>query len=94
MIRQNKFIIFFLLSTILLIQAEEWKFQYEKDKIKVYTKKTGNSTFDEYMGIGVVDADIWTIVALMDDLDSYPKWNGNCIHAEIIVPRKDDTVFY
>jgi hypothetical protein len=35
---------------------------------------------------------VWTIIALMADLDSYPKWNVNCVYAEIIVPKKENVM--
>lgn len=42
--------------------------------------------------MGVIDSPVWTIAALMDDLAAYPEWNGNCLHAEVVVPRKDNVM--
>lgn len=87
----------FIITGIMLLSAAtlfsgSWKLEYKKHGIEVYTRKIAGSSFKEYKGVGIIESPVWTIAALMDDLEAYPQWNGNCIHAEVVVPRKGDTM--
>jgi ribosome-associated toxin RatA of RatAB toxin-antitoxin module len=88
----KRYITVLLLVTLMLTTlsaGESWRLVNQKSGITVYGDDSVIGSAKKYKAIGIVDASVWTVLALMEDLDSYPEWNGNCIHAEVIVPRRD-----
>ncbi len=89
----------FVLLTMLLglvwipsLQAteNEWKHVMDKDGIKVSKRLIPGTNRYEFKGVGVIDATAGTIAAIIEDVPGTPKWQKNCLHAEVVKWVQDD----
>lgn len=62
--------------------CQAWELKEDKDGIKIYTRKIEGSSVKEFRGEIVVHSNLGSILALIDDVSSYPKWMHNCSYAE------------
>lgn len=61
-----------------LADNNDWQFAKEKEGVKVYTRPIPGSAIKEYRGEGIVDANINSLMALMDDTSACVDWMLNC----------------
>ncbi|MEN0005839.1 MAG: START domain-containing protein [Bacteroidota bacterium] len=73
-----------LFSTLLLPAQADWELKKDKKGIKVYTKDVAYSKFKAFHGEATIDATLEAVVALFNDLGSYPKWQYNCSSARFL----------
>jgi len=66
-----------------------WKFELDKEGIRIYTRFTGKSDFKEFKGEVLVNAPISTIAQLISDVERYPEWCYKTSSVTII--EKDST---
>jgi hypothetical protein len=69
-----------LISAICFSQESKFEWQLKKDEssITVYSRKTVNSNFRELKSVTYVKTSLNSIVALLDDWDTYTQWVYKC----------------
>src|SRR5690606_12732637 len=65
----------------LTIDNEQWKQDYEKDGVVVYTHPVPGSAFQAFKAIYTLDASIDEIMAVMSDPTSCTQWVHNCVES-------------
>jgi hypothetical protein len=53
---------------------DDWKLRKSKDGINVFTRDVPGSSFKEFRAMTEIDASMTSILRLMEDIPSYPKW--------------------
>lgn len=64
--------------------SNPWEFAKEDAGIKVYLRDKPGSGFKEYRGEGVINAELNTLMALMDDTNACVDWMLNCKDPQLI----------
>ena len=69
-----------LISAVCFSQESKLEWQLKKDEsgIAVYSRKTANSDFRELKSVAYVKTSLSSIVALLDDWDTYTQWVYKC----------------
>ncbi len=76
-------------------EAGKWKLALNKNGIKVYTRPAKGCPLDEFMGVTVINAPIETCVRVLRDVDSQPRWMGDCLEAKLLKRiSKDHLIAY
>ncbi|GAA3976131.1 START domain-containing protein [Allohahella marinimesophila] len=65
----------------LLIEDEQWKRDYEKDGVVVYTRPFPGSDFQAFKAVYTLEASIEDIMAVMSDPTSCTEWVLNCVES-------------
>tara|TARA_R100000306_G_scaffold62478_1_gene70788 strand:+ start:23622 stop:24392 length:771 start_codon:yes stop_codon:yes gene_type:complete len=65
----------------LKIEDEQWKRDYEKDGVVVYTRRFPASDFQAFKAVYTLDASIEDIMAVMSDPASCTEWVLNCVES-------------
>lgn len=73
-----------LLSISVPLQAWGWDLAKEENSIRVYTRSVEGSSFKEYRSVMQIEASLSSLVALVDDIPSYPKWIHTCKKAIVL----------
>tara|TARA_R110002167_G_scaffold106552_3_gene273151 strand:- start:780 stop:1442 length:663 start_codon:yes stop_codon:yes gene_type:complete len=60
------------------IAATEWELAKDADNIQVYTGKISGSDYKAFRGVGVVDAELNQLMAVLDDTPNFVHWMYNC----------------
>ena len=68
--------------------ASTWERHYTKDGITVSSRPVHLSDFREFMGIGIINAPLEVVIAVLQDVKAMPGWLPDCKGAKII--RRDD----
>ena len=55
----------------------EWKLAKDSDGIEVYTRNRDDSNLKEFYAVTAIDATMDDLVAVIDDVESYPEWQSN-----------------
>lgn len=76
-----------LLVSSINIFSQNWKFEFEKDGVKVWTRKLDWSAIKEFKGETTINTNLGSVLYVLDDVENYPKWVYNCIQAYRV--RKD-----
>jgi len=80
-------ILFFIISTFGL-RADNFQsaftLELDKDNIKVYTRVHEGATLKEFKGVVTIRTSLSSLVALMDDTDSYTNWMHDCIKSTLV----------
>ncbi len=61
-----------------------WELKENSDGIQVNTRENQGSEFKEFRGVTRIKASLNSIVALLDDTESYPNWYYNCREAKLL----------
>ena len=76
-------------------EAGKWKLALKKNGIKVYTRPAKGCPLDEFMGVTVINAPIETCVMVLRDVDSQPRWVGDCLESKLLKRiSKDHLIAY
>jgi hypothetical protein len=76
------------------IGQEGWKLQKDKDGIKVYTRDSDKSAFDEFRATMQLNQSIHSFVAVMRDVESLQKWAYNVKNARPLMILGDSLQYY
>ena len=70
----------FFISVTCLSQSTkfDWQIKKEESGISVYSRKTINSNFRELKSVAYIKTSLSSIVALIDDWDTYTQWVYKC----------------
>ena len=74
--------------------ANDWQLEKDEENIKVYLRNTHGSPVKSFMGKMKVKASISSIVSILDDTASYPRWLFNCRSAKSISRKSDNESTY
>jgi len=72
---------------LLLIQADapnEFSLEKDKNGVKVYTRKIEGSALKEFKGVTAIKTSLTSLVAVMDDTDSYTRWLHEVTQAKLL----------
>lgn len=76
------------------ITSSDWKFEKEKNDIKVYTKKKGDSNLKAFKAVTQVDGSVQSVFNKIIDFDTYTSWVNDCKEAYTVENNTDDYVYY
>jgi hypothetical protein len=65
--------------------GNDWKLKKDKNGIKIYLRKVPGSPLKEFMGVVYFkNTRLSSLVAVLDDTSSYPRWMHKCIEARLL----------
>ncbi|MCE3277981.1 MAG: lipid-binding protein [Bacteroidetes bacterium] len=77
--QRNFFFFFFLLCKYSSSQSQnDWILKKEEEGISVYTRNVETSSLKELKSVVTIRTSLSSIVALLNDWDSYPQWVYRC----------------
>lgn len=76
-------LVLLLLCTPVAGQSE-WTLDKDEDGIKVYTRSVPGWSVRQFRGVVEIEARIESLLALLDDNASCPRWIHNCIVGELL----------
>ena len=89
---------FFVSALVLLLSfsapAQNWDFKKEKDGIKIYTRVSEDSPVKELRMVLELETNLSTIVAVFNDIPSYPKWVYKTSEARLLEKLSSQEVYY
>jgi len=77
------FLSLILLFSTLIEAKSDWRIVKNQDDIKVYSRNVQN-VGKTLRGSITVDGSISSVLAVIEDTDSYPRWLHNCYQAQQI----------
>ena len=80
----NWILVFVLLCTHAIADQNEWTLEKDEDAIRVYTRTMSDWPVRQFRGVVEIDARIESLLALLDDNASCPRWIHNCITGELL----------
>lgn len=88
--KNKKYLLFFAVFSLSFypLIAQNWNLEFDKDGIKVYTRKLDWSKIKEFKGETIINTNLGSIVYVMDDVNNFTKWVYNCKEAYRV--RKDN----
>lgn len=76
-------------------RAEGWKRTGVEDGVTLETREIPGSPMPEFRGTAVMNADLYEIAAILDDLNRFCEWNARCVKTREYLRTSDtDRVFY
>lgn len=87
--------VFFIGSLIITppLAQKDWTLEKSRNNIKVYSRPVENTETRELRAVTTVNAELSSIVAIIKDVEFYPKWVYRCSEAEIL-NKVSETEFY
>ena len=89
----------FFFSLVMLISApmfgveNPWYLEREEDNIDVYIARIKGSTVKTFRGVITVDSSLNSVLSVIADASSYPRWLYHCRSAKMIKIVSYDEVF-
>ncbi|NLN74643.1 MAG: START domain-containing protein [Bacteroidales bacterium] len=82
----KKFLFIVMVSSLAFVSAKDagWKFEFDKNGIKVWTRKTDISKFKEFKSEAIIKSNIGSILYVFDDVDNFTNWVYNCTKAKLV----------
>ncbi len=90
---------YFLLSLVLLFSVplfgaeNDWYLEKEEDNIEVFVTKTKGSAVKSFRGVVSVESSLKSVLSVISDASSYPRWLHNCKRATTIKRVGDNEIF-
>ena len=85
---RNRHIFFFSVSMFFSVPTfgaeSPWYLEREEDNIDVYLAKVKGSTVKTFRGVVTVDSSLNSVLSLITDASSYPRWLYKCKSAKMI----------
>lgn len=69
-----------------------WNLKKEANDIQIYTRDYPDSPVKEFLAITTTSSSLESVISVLDDIASYPKWFRNCKSVETIRRANDSTV--
>ncbi len=73
---------------------EGWKQALAKKDIVVYTRTFETSKVKEFVAVTNINATTSTLVTILRDLKSYPKWYADCKMTDVLDDKSDSELIY
>jgi len=67
-----------------LYSQNRWKLSSNRNGIKSFTRPVKGSKMKQFKGETVINANLKTIVAVLRDVPSQPKWMGDCLKSKLL----------
>ena len=84
-IRHSIFFSLAMLFSVSIFGAEDkWYLEKEEDNIQVFVAETKGSALKSFRGVVTVDSSLDSVLSVIADASSYPRWLFNCKRAETI----------
>lgn len=75
--------------------AAEWQRTGSEDGVVLETREVADSSLPEFRGTAVLDAPLYEIAAVIDDIDRFCEWQKRCVLAKQLQRINDgERVFY
>lgn len=71
------------------VYSQNWVLEFEKNGIKVWTRKLDWSQIKEFKGETIINTNLGSIVYVLDDVNNYPTWVYNCIESYRVKKEND-----
>lgn len=89
----NKFIVFLLCCVFLVGFSKQttntWQLKKFEEGISIYTRDTENSKFKELKAVFQIKTSLSSIIALLNDVESYPQWVYRCETSKVLLKTSD-----
>ena len=87
-----------IISMLLVLPAisgadGQWQTIVERDGITLYAREVSGHSEMQFKGVCMVNRSLASVVSILSDTDSYPKWFFRCIEANKI-PTKNPSEFH
>ncbi|MCK9422233.1 MAG: START domain-containing protein [Bacteroidales bacterium] len=86
--------IYFQLYAFEDIYAQEWNFIKEKDGIKIYTRKEGNSSLKTFKGVVDLHTELDKVYNLLGNVKNVDWWDKNLKEITVLLYEKDKHIQY
>ena len=74
--------------------ASGWELKKEQDGVRIYTRKSAESSIKEVRLELVLEASLDNVVAVLRDPDNYASWVYNCEEARLVELKSPKTCYY
>jgi hypothetical protein len=64
--------------------APAWDIVAREDGVTVTRRDVPGRGFPTFRGVGVVEAPVWDVLAVLSDIPRYPAWQVNCVGARLV----------
>ena len=71
-----------------------WSLKKDKNGIQVFTRKSAQSSLDEFKGVALIEATVAEIVELFKAVEKMPQWVPDCKSSELLVLAQYYQVHY
>ena len=93
-IRHCFFFSMLLIFSVPVFAAQgNWYLEKEEDNIQVFVSETKGSSLKSFRGVVTVDSSLNSVLSVIADASSYPRWLHNCKSAKTI-KRVDESEIY
>jgi len=86
--RRCSVIILLLLAVIgsrqSIAAGPEWKLEFDKDGIQVYTRDAPGCPLNEFKGVTTINASMQTISAVLRDVSVQSDWMADCLKSKLL----------
>ena len=76
-----------LFFSFTLIQGQEFKLIKNEDDIQIFKRDVKESNLHEFRAVTKINSSVSSLIALMSDAESFPKWMPSCTEARTIKKR-------
>lgn len=76
------------------LSQNKWKQVIDKNGIKVFTRPSEKSQFDEFKGVTTINVDINVIDKVLADTSNATEWMHNCIKSKLLERNEKHVVLY
>lgn len=73
-----------LVAAVSVLAQNDWKLQKDESGIRVYSRNTGTSGFDEIRVETILQGRPSSLAAILLDIDNYPTWSFHNIKAYVL----------
>lgn len=87
------FISIFLIGFSGNSSSEPWQLKKFEDGISIYTRLAENSKYKELKAVYQIKTSLSSIIALLNDAESYPLWVYRCEKSKVILKKSDQHLF-
>jgi ribosome-associated toxin RatA of RatAB toxin-antitoxin module len=71
------------------VPEEDWQLRKVEKGITVYTRNTESSKYKELKAVYQMKTSLSSVIALLNDVDSYPKWIYRCGSSKVLKQASD-----
>jgi len=74
--------------------GDGWVLEKNKDDIRIWTRKTGESKIKSIKAIAIYDASIAQLTSVLTDIEAYPKWMSDVETTKILKKVSENEMYY
>ncbi|MCL1911791.1 MAG: START domain-containing protein [Leptospirales bacterium] len=90
-IKKISLFVLLIFSALILPSAAEsqWERVKNSNAIEVFVKPVSGSTIKEFKAVTEIQSSISSVIALLDDTNSYTQWMHRCTEAKLLYKKND-----